>query len=61
MAGRDRIVTWTKLPTGLRYLVECYQSDRQLPTLSEAIRELIETHPAIAERLERVYAEGKPG
>jgi hypothetical protein len=50
------------VPTGLRYLVNVYKTDRDLNTTSAAIRELLETHPEIAKRAAELYdvLEGEP-
>jgi len=37
-------------------MVIAYQNDRCLPSLNDALVELIETHPRIAELVEAVYA-----
>ncbi len=58
MAGRDGFVAvFTHFPVGLRYLVEAYQKDRNLISFSAALRELLETHPEIASRARKMYAE----
>jgi hypothetical protein len=59
MASRDRTVTYLRLPPELLYLVACYQNDRRFAALNQAVQELLETHPRIAQIAERVYDEGK--
>lgn len=49
------------LPDPLRVMVERYQDDMVLPSISYAIVRLIETHPAIASRIEALYAESSSG
>jgi hypothetical protein len=46
------------VPYELKLMIEQYQDHRSLPTFSMACRELIETHPAIAEIVAGVYAAG---
>lgn len=63
MDGRNRPVTETVIirnfPRGLKHLVEGYQYDRCLQSLSRALIELLESHPAIDKRLRAVYARGQ--
>ena len=60
MDGRNRPVTETviirNMPRGLKHLVEGYQYDRCLQSLSRAIIELLESHPAIDKRARAVYS-----
>lgn len=45
------------VPAELRTMVCQYQYDRKLQSFRQAIIELLETHPSIAERVNRVYNE----
>lgn len=56
MAGGNRAVIYLRVPLPLRLLADCYQSDRGLQSLNAAIIELLETHPALVERVEFIYA-----
>lgn len=59
MAGRNGPVEQTavRIPDLLKELIIRYQIARELPSFNGAVRELIETHPAIAEIVQRLYAE----
>lgn len=56
MSG-DRAVIFVRVPGELKYLAECYQSARSMQSFAQAITELLETHPRIAEMAERLYAD----
>lgn len=58
MARRDRTLVPfpTYLPRELKLMAERYQSNRNLPSLNQAIIELLETHPAIAQLIAEVYS-----
>ena len=48
MDGRDgAVVVYIRIPSGLKYLAECYQKRREITTLNKAVLELLETHPEI--------------
>lgn len=49
------------LPDPLRLMVEQYQNDMVLPSISFTIVQLLETHPAIASRIAEVYARASSG
>lgn len=49
----------TGMPAPLREIVETYQDDMHFPSFSSAVRRLLETHPDIVKRIERVYAGSK--
>jgi hypothetical protein len=57
MAGRDRTVIVVRVPSELRVITEWYQRDRKLPSLNQAVIELLETHPAIASIVTGLYSE----
>lgn len=56
MAGGNRAVILLRVPPELKWITECYQRDRRLPSLQAAVIELLETHPRLAEVMEAVYA-----
>ena len=61
--GRDALMgvsSWfiRNMPETLKELVIQYQDARYLSSFSAAVRELIETHPEIAKRVHRAYADG---
>ena len=56
MDSGDRALTHLNLPTELIFLLEKYQNSRRMVSRTAAIRELIETHPAIAKLAAEVYA-----
>lgn len=58
MAGRDRIVVRIlRLPEELCWIIEnFYQNDRALASKNAAYRELLETHPRVAELTDFLYA-----
>lgn len=58
MDGGNRAVIYASVPAPLKELVRLYGSYRGKQAFSEALVELLETHPAIAEMATRVYAEG---
>jgi hypothetical protein len=50
MAGRNRALdsqTAFRLPPELILITKCYQNNRRLSSLNAALKELLETHPAI--------------
>jgi hypothetical protein len=51
----DGTIVYLRLPTELVYLAERYQKARRLTTKNDAFRELIETHPRIAELATTLY------
>lgn len=55
MAGRNRAVVTLRLPEDLILIVKSYQDDRYLPSFNQAFCELIESHPAIVMRIQRLY------
>lgn len=64
MASRDgstsdpvagKVTLFVMVPGELRFLVDQYRIDMRMPTLSEAIRRLLETHPALTETALRIY------
>lgn len=60
MASGDRAVGEAKLvrlPSELWYLIERYQKLRRMTSFTAALKELLETHPAIANILAAMYAE----
>lgn len=58
MAGGNRTII-VRLPEELIWLIDnFYQKDRVLVSRSAAIKELLETHPRVAEAAEMVYALG---
>jgi len=61
MDGRNGAVNLfvRHIPRELNFLIREYQHDRRLISLRQAIVELLETHPSIAERASRVYNEPK--
>jgi hypothetical protein len=50
-----RSTVFVRLPSELRFLIECYQSDRRIIAFSDTIRELLETHPEIDKRAQDLY------
>lgn len=63
MDGRNRSVNCTqqiglRLPAELILLVRRYQNDRRMTSISDAFRELLETHPRIDTVIKSIYAEG---
>jgi len=48
----------SRMPEPLADIVKIYQEDRQLPSFSYAIKELLETHPEIARRVNTLYTVG---
>lgn len=54
-------VEWHKtlinIPEGLKFLVDRYRNDRGIISFTAAVKELLETHPAIAQEAMKVYSE----
>lgn len=46
------------VPRGLKLMVESYQYDRCLQSLSRAVIELLETHPEVDKRVRAMYDQG---
>jgi len=44
------------MPEPLHHIVKSYQDDMHFTSFSSAVRRLLETHPEIAKRIEKVYA-----
>lgn len=69
MDGRDGPVTykpgWTqlyvnvKVPSELKYLVNYYKVVAGLPSFNWAVRQLLETHPALAKLAAELYTNSK--
>jgi hypothetical protein len=56
MARRDGFVDFPlSIPVELHYLVESYKNDMKIVSFNAAIRSLLESHPAIAMCITRVY------
>lgn len=57
--GSVKTANWllSKMPEPLRDICEAYRRDRCLPSFSYAVKELIETHPEIAKRINAMYDE----
>lgn len=53
--GAGKVTLFVNIPPELRFLVDQYRIDMRMPTLSEAIRRLLESHPALTETAERLY------
>lgn len=48
MAGRDGpVIVNVRMPSVMKTMTERYQKKREMPSLSRAIIELLETHPEI--------------
>ena len=59
MAGGNRTVI-LRLPDELVFVIDnFYQKDRYLASRQAAIRELLETHPRVAEYVSMLYDDGK--
>lgn len=62
MDGRNRVVelqqVGLRLPRELILVIRRYQNDRRLTSISDAFRELLESHPRIDAVIESIYAEG---
>jgi hypothetical protein len=56
MASGNRAVVLLRLPPPLKVIAECYQKDRNLPSLNAALIELLETHPQLVSLVEVLYA-----
>lgn len=52
MASGNRTIT---LPQSLIFVVEKYQGSREISSFSAAIKELLETHPALAFVIRDLY------
>lgn len=57
----NRISFPITIPIPLRMILESYQSDRGIVSLNATVKELLETHPEIAKRVERLYALSQDG
>jgi hypothetical protein len=53
--GVKSATLFVMVPAELRFLVDQYRIDRRMPTLSEAIRRLLESHPDLTETAQRLY------
>jgi hypothetical protein len=51
----ENVLVHAYIPVELKYMIQRYQNIRKLPTFSAAFRELIETHPSIAQVLAQLY------
>jgi hypothetical protein len=60
MARGDRVVILVRVPPELRYIVNLYSHRYQSVSRSAAIRQLLETHPALVELAEMLYDLSKP-
>jgi len=59
MVGRDGFVNYPlSIPAELHWLVESYKKDMKIISFNQAIRSLLETHPAIVNIVDRVYDNG---
>lgn len=56
----ERVSISMTMPLGLRLMAERYGNDRGLVSFSAAIVELLETHPAIAYQVAKLYNEASP-
>lgn len=56
--GEGKVALFVMVPGELRFLVNRYRIDMRIPTTSEAIRRLLESHPALTETAERLYNRG---
>jgi hypothetical protein len=53
-----QVATFLWLPKELRFLVDLYKTSRRMPTFTEAVRRLLETHPDLTHLAETLYNEG---
>jgi hypothetical protein len=56
VAGRDWVVIQVRVHPAMDMLVKRYQESRNMPSKSQAVIELLETHPALAQIVIAVYA-----
>jgi hypothetical protein len=49
----------TKVPSELKYLINYYKTVRKLPSFSLAVRELLESHPALAQIAGELYTRAR--
>ena len=71
MDSGDRIVTglpvpgWsvlsinTKVPVELKYLINYYKTVKRIPSFALAVRQLLETHPGLAEIAAELYTKAR--
>lgn len=48
-----------RVPSELKYLINYYKNVAKLPSFNWAVRQLLETHPALAKLASELYTQGK--
>lgn len=58
-AGQPSEVMYLRIPPELKNIVKTYQENRRFPTFTQAIIELLETHPVVDSMVRAVYSRGQ--
>jgi hypothetical protein len=55
--GNGPVIVNVRFPGGMKTMVELYQKNRELPSFSRAVIELLETHPEVLRMVQELLTQ----